>query len=209
MPQVGLRPFDAFCLHMALLTYFIFYFLLTFVWRSVVVYRRSGKNPFVLPAQDNAYGYVGRAFKVVIVAVATVVALNAVTPKFSAHLGLLVFLQVQALQVAGWTLLFASLVWLLVAQVQMGDSWRVGIDSKNATALVSSGLFSVSRNPIFLAMRANLLGLFLVLPSGATLSILAAGEILMQIQVRLEEVHLAALHGEQYTQYTALVRRWL
>ena len=194
---------------MALLTYFIFYFLLTFVWRSVVVYRRSGKNPFVLPAQDNAYGYVGRAFKVVIVAVATVVALNAVTPDFSAHLGLLVFLQVRALQVAGWTLLFASLVWLLVAQVQMGDSWRVGIDSKNATALVSSGLFSVSRNPIFLAMRANLLGLFLVLPSGATLSILAAGEILMQIQVRLEEVHLAALHGEQYTQYTALVRRWL
>lgn len=194
---------------MILLTYFICYFLLAFVWRSVLVYRRTGKNPVVLPAQDNAYGYVGRAFKVVIAAVATVVTLNAALPDASDWLGRLAFLHVQALHVTGWTLLIASLVWLLVAQAQMGDSWRVGIDSNNATALVSTGLFSVSRNPIFLAMRVNLGGLFFVLPSGATLAILVAGEILMQLQVRLEEAHLAALHGEPYAQYTARVRRWL
>jgi protein-S-isoprenylcysteine O-methyltransferase Ste14 len=194
---------------MALFTYFIFYFFLAFVWRSFLVYRRTGKNPLVLPAEDNAYGYVGRAFKVVIAAVAAVVTLNAAMPQASAWLGLLTFLQVQALYLAGWALLFTSLAWLLVAQVHMGNSWRVGIDSKNSTALISSGLFRVSRNPIFLAMRVNLLGLFFVLPSGATLAILVTGEILMQIQVRLEEVHLAALHGERYTQYTALVRRWL
>ena len=194
---------------MALPTYFICYFLLAFVWRSLLVYRRTGKNPLVLPAEDNAYGYVGRAFKVVIAAVAAVVTLNAAMPQASSWLGLLTFLQVQPLYLTGWVLLFASLAWLVVAQAQMGNSWRVGIDSKNTTALVSSGLFSVSRNPIFLAMRVNLLGLFFVLPSGATLTIVAAGEILMQIQVRLEEVHLAALHGEQYMQYTALVRRWL
>ena len=194
---------------MALPTYFICYFLLAFVWRSLLVYRRTGKNPLVLPAEDNAYGYVGRAFKVVIAAVAAVVTLNAAMPQASSWLGLLTFLQVQPLYLTGWVLLFASLAWLVVAQAQMGNSWRVGIDSKNTTALVSSGLFSVSRNPIFLAMRVNLLGLFFVLPSGATLTIVAAGEILMQIQVRLEEVHLATLHGEQYMQYTALVRRWL
>lgn len=194
---------------MALPTYFICYFLLAFVWRSLLVYRRTGKNPLVLPAEDNAYGYVGRAFKVVIAAVAAVVTLNAAMPQASSWLGLLTFLQVQPLYLTGWVLLFASLAWLVVAQAQMGNSWRVGIDSKNTTALVSSGLFSVSRNPIFLAMRVNLLGLFFVLPSGATLAIVAAGEILMQIQVRLEEVHLATLHGEQYMQYTALVRRWL
>ena len=194
---------------MALPTYFICYFLLAFVWRSLLVYRRTGKNPLVLPAEDDAYGYVGRAFKVVIAAVAAVVTLNAAMPQASSWLGLLTFLQVQPLYLTGWVLLFASLAWLVVAQAQMGNSWRVGIDSKNTTALVSSGLFSVSRNPIFLAMRVNLLGLFFVLPSGATLTIVAAGEILMQIQVRLEEVHLATLHGEQYMQYTALVRRWL
>jgi protein-S-isoprenylcysteine O-methyltransferase Ste14 len=85
----------------------------------------------------------------------------------------------------------------------------VDCQAPNATALVSKGLFSVSRNPIFLAMRVNLLGLFFVLPSGATWTILVTGEILMKIQVRLEEDHLAALHVEQYTHYTAHVRRWL
>ena len=194
---------------MIFLTYIICFFILAFVWRSAVVYRRTGKNPVVLPAQDNAHGYVGRAFKVLIEAVAAVVSLNAAIPDASDWLGRLAFLEVQALHVAGWTLLIASLAWLLVAQAQMGDSWRIGIDSNNSTDLVSKGLFSVSRNPIFLAMRVNLLGLFFVLPSGATLTILAAGEILMQIQVRLEEVHLAALHGEPYAQYAAGVRRWL
>jgi hypothetical protein len=115
---------------MALPTYFIFYFLLAFVWRSFLVYRRTGKNPLVLPSEDNAYGYVGRAFKFVIAAVAAVVTLNAAMPQASAWLGLLTFLQVQPLYLTGWVLLFASLAWILVAQTQMGNSWRVGIDSK-------------------------------------------------------------------------------
>jgi protein-S-isoprenylcysteine O-methyltransferase Ste14 len=74
---------------------------------------------------------------------------------------------------------------------------------------VQGGLFAISRNPIFLAMRVTLLGLFLVLPSAATLSLLVAGEILMQVQVRLEEKHLASLHGAEYAAYCQRVRRWL
>jgi protein-S-isoprenylcysteine O-methyltransferase Ste14 len=38
---------------------------------------------------------------------------------------------------------------------------------------------------------------------------LVAGELLMQIQVRLEEAHLAALHGDDYSAYYSRVRRWL
>ena len=45
---------------MALLIYFLIYFTFAFIWRSVLVYRRTGKNPFVLPSGDDAYGYVGR-----------------------------------------------------------------------------------------------------------------------------------------------------
>jgi protein-S-isoprenylcysteine O-methyltransferase Ste14 len=194
---------------MALLGFFVLFFLSAFVWRSLVVYRRSGKNPLVLSVNDDAYGYVGRAFKTVIAAVAVVVTLNAVNPGSVLWLGVIALLQDRGLEIAGWMLLLVSLGWMLVAQMQMGISWRVGIDSQNATPLVSRGLFTLSRNPIFLAMRVNLLGLFLILPNGATLATLVAGELLMQIQVRLEEAHLAALHGELYAQYKARVRRWL
>lgn len=105
---------------MSLALYFIVYFLLAFVWRTALVYKRTGVNPLVLPSSDNVYGYVGRAFKAAI---------------------------------AGCV--------VLVAQAQMGNSWRIGVDPK-LTELVQRGLFRFSRNPIFLSLRITLLGLFLV-----------------------------------------------
>jgi protein-S-isoprenylcysteine O-methyltransferase Ste14 len=193
----------------ALLAYFLVYFLLAFIWRSLLVYRRTGVNPFVLPASDDAHGYVGRAFKLVIIGCTLVVAIIALAPDASHWLGGWSLLHTPALVSAGWLLLLISLAWLLVAQAQMGSSWRIGIDAGHVTALVERGLFRVSRNPIFLAMRVNLLGLFCVYPAAATLAVLVAGEILMQVQTRLEERHLASLHGVSYAAYCARVRRWL
>jgi protein-S-isoprenylcysteine O-methyltransferase Ste14 len=193
----------------ALLGYFLAYFLFAFVWRSVVVFRRTGVNPFVLPSGDDAHGYVGRAFKLVAMGCALVVALDALSPDAASWLGSYRVLEARTVRVVGWVLLVAALAWLLAAQAQMGASWRIGIDSQHRTALVQGGLFAISRNPIFLAMRVTLLGLFLVLPSAATLSLLVAGEILMQVQVRLEEKHLASLHGAEYAAYCERVRRWL
>jgi protein-S-isoprenylcysteine O-methyltransferase Ste14 len=140
---------------------------------------------------------------------AAVVTLHALSPDAASWLGSYRVLEARTVRVVGWVLLFAALAWLLAAQVQMGASWRIGIDSQHRTALVQGGLFAISRNPIFLAMRVTLLGLFLVLPSAATLSLLVAGEILMQVQVRLEEEHLASLHGAEYAAYCQRVRRWL
>ncbi len=71
------------------------------------------------------------------------------------------------------------------------------------------GLFSISRNPIFLATRLALLGFFLVAPNAATLALLAAAEVVIQVQVRLEEKHLLGLHGSAYEQYFSKVPRWL
>jgi len=193
----------------ALLGYFLAYFLFAFVWRSFVVFKRTGINPFVLRNSDDAHGYVGRAVKLVVVGCAAVVTLHALSPDAASWLGSYRVLEARTVRVVGWVLLFAALAWLLAAQVQMGASWRIGIDSQHRTALVQGGLFAISRNPIFLAMRVTLLGLFLVLPSAATLSLLVAGEILMQVQVRLEEKHLASLHGAEYAAYCQRVRRWL
>jgi protein-S-isoprenylcysteine O-methyltransferase Ste14 len=58
-------------------------------------------------------------------------------------------------------------------------------------------------------MRLNLLGLFLVQPNTLTALLLLGGELLMQVQVRLEEAHLAALYGPPYAEYRARTPRWL
>jgi len=192
-----------------LLAYFLVFFALAFVWRSLRVWRSTGINPFVLPGGDDAHAYVGRAFKVVVGGCGVVAALPVLTADAPRWLGAWPALASVPLAACGWLLLAAALAWLLVAQAQMGASWRIGIDSARPTALVQHGLFACSRNPIFLAMRVELLGVFLVLPGAASAAVLVAGEILMQVQVRLEEQHLAALHGATYADYCARVRRWL
>jgi protein-S-isoprenylcysteine O-methyltransferase Ste14 len=97
----------------------------------------------------------------------------------------------------------------VVAQAQMGESWRIGIDEERRTPLVRKGVFGLCRNPIFLGMMLTLLGLFLVTPNAVTLLVLTLGVVLIQIQVRLEEEFLSKTHGEHYAEYRRHVRRWL
>ena len=91
----------------------------------------------------------------------------------------------------------------------MGNSWRIGIDSEHRTELVRSGVFKISRNPIFVGMMVTLLGLFFTIPNMVTLITLLVGVILIGIQVRLEEEYLTKTHGDNYIEYSRNVRRWI
>lgn len=185
--------------------YFAVFFATTLIWRSWQVYRRTGINPVVLPMQDSALGYTGRAFKVTLLTLALYLGLDASGwEAVQAHHAF-----GPGLQLLAWLVLVTSLGAMVVAQQQMGSSWRVGIDEQHSTPLVTNGLFRFSRNPIFLTMRLNLLGLVVLRPGAAALGIAAVGEVLMQIQVRLEEQHLRQAHGDNYVAYCSRVRRWL
>ena len=72
----------------------------------------------------------------------------------------------------------------------MGESWRIGVDNEHKTKLVHTGVFSISRNPIYLGMMVTLIGLFLVIPNAVTLLIFVLGVVVINIQVRLEEEYL-------------------
>lgn len=50
-------------LYPALFAFTLLYLLLAFVWRSVLVWRRTGANPYVLPQDDSPQGYVGAAMR--------------------------------------------------------------------------------------------------------------------------------------------------
>lgn len=192
----------------ALLAYFGLFFLLAFFWPTWRLWKRYGTNALVLPRDDSAQGVVGRWFRLTLVAIPIVLVPIGIGVPLDA-LGRLEWLESQALPLVGWVILALSLGWVLAAQAQMGASWRIGIDAAAQPPLVRSGLFALSRNPIFLGMRLALLGLFLVLPTGVTLAILLLGEALMQVQVRLEEAHLTGALGGEYDAYRSATRRWL
>ena len=192
-----------------LLVYLIVYFALAFVWRSYLVWKRTGVNPYVLGATDDAHGLIGKLFRLTIAATMLVVLIAVSAQGWYGYLTPILWLEHPAAYGVGMVLLLVSLVWIVVAQVQMGNAWRIGVDQNTATDLIETGLFRFSRNPIFLGMRINLLGLFLILPNAATLTIWVLGDVLIQIQVRLEEEHLLGVHGERYRTYCRNTGRWV
>lgn len=189
--------------------YLIAYLTFAFFWRSFLVWKRTGVNPYVLGKTDNAHDFVGLLFRLTLAAIVAVVMINAVSSQVYQYLTPIFWLERQALKHIGLFLLAVSFIWTLLAQAQMGDSWRIGIDANTKTALVTHGVFRRSRNPIFLGMRVTLLGFFLILPNAMTFATLLLGEALMQIQVRLEEEYLRQTHGEKYQKYCQQTRRWL
>src|SRR2546428_6168167 len=54
--------------------------------------------------------------------------------------------------VGGTALLFGGLALLVVALLDLGVSWRIGIEEGSRSGLVTSGLYRVCRNPIFAAI---------------------------------------------------------
>jgi len=188
--------------------YLFFYLGAAFLWRSFIVWKKTGINPVVFKSTESAHDYIGRTFRILFALVVIIVLVHSFWPN-----GYLLFMPIEWLErtwitTAGVILLLLSLIWTVVAQTQMGESWRIGIDQEHQTALVRTGVFGYSRNPIFLGMMITLSGLFLVIPNALTLLTLVIGLVLIGIQVRLEEEFLLKSHGEEYAQYKRHVRRW-
>lgn len=190
-----------------LLCAFTWIVLSGFVYSSVRVWRQTGINPMKLPQDDSVQGWIGHKFKLTIVGV--FIALLATTLWPPATMWAPQTTIGPWMNAIGWVLLLLACVLIPVAQKHMGTSWRIGFSDAEQTPLVTQGVFSLSRNPIFLAMRLALLGWFLIEPHAFSLAALLVGEVLLNIQVRLEEDHLSRHHGPVYADYQRRVRRWI
>ncbi|WP_294930628.1 isoprenylcysteine carboxylmethyltransferase family protein [uncultured Paracoccus sp.] len=95
------------------------------------------------------------------------------------------------------------------AQMSMGASWRVGVAPGKTGALVTGGLYRISRNPTFLGQIVLLAGVALAVPSLPT----ALAPVLFlwsaSVQIREEERVLRAAHGAAYDAWAARVPRWI
>ncbi len=191
-----------------LLAYYVLFFGIAFALPTWRLWKRYGINGLVLPKEDSAHGIIGRWFKALIASVFAFI-LGRAAGLDLAQFGAIPWAQIELVRWAGYALLAGSAALIALAQFHMAKSWRIGIDQSAATELVTHGLFARSRNPIFLGMRLNMLGLFLALPCAVTLAIFLVSEALISVQVRLEEVHLAETVGEAYRVYRAATPRWL
>jgi protein-S-isoprenylcysteine O-methyltransferase Ste14 len=190
----------------ALIAYLV-YLALAFGLRTVIQLRRTGSSGFkgVSGRPGSAEWCAGVLFVLALVVgvAAPVLALVDVVEPIEA-------LDATGAHVAGIVLFVAGLGATLAAQVAMGESWRIGVDQTERTDLVTSGPFSLARNPIFAAMLPTSLGLALMVPSWVAIVGLVALFVALELQVRVvEEPYLRRAHGATYAAYTSRVGRFM
>lgn len=79
-----------------------------------------------------------------------------------------------------------------------------------ATALVTSGAFRFSRNPMYLGMVFVLLGTALIVGTGAGLLVAPVFMLIIQYRFILDEERMMHdVFGEEFEEYRRRVRRWL
>lgn len=183
------------------------YGLLGFVLRVAIQFRRTGDTGLrgVTGKPGSVEWLAGVAFVAAIAlgVAAPILALNDVIEPIDSLDG-------TAVHVIGIALYAVGLGGLVVAQGTMGESWRVGVDATERTSLVTTGMFSIVRNPIFTAMVALTLGLALLVPS--VISVLAVALLLLSVELQtriVEEPHLLDTHGQAYSSYAGHVGRFL
>jgi protein-S-isoprenylcysteine O-methyltransferase Ste14 len=110
--------------------------------------------------------------------------------------------------VAGVVLAVAGIAVVVKAQGDMGASWRIGVDQRERTELVTRGLFRWSRNPIFLGMLVFWFAIAVMVPGPLTVAAAAIAFVGIEIQVRLvEEPYLIRNHGDAYREYASRTGR--
>ena len=127
--------------------FLLIYFAAAFVLPSYRVWEKTGINPVTFHGADNAHDYIGKLFKIVMAGLTLVAIIYAFAPNFYPFSLPIAWLENRIIQIIGVVLLFLSLAWTILAQIQMGNSWRISIDEEKQTAPVQAGLFRVSRNP--------------------------------------------------------------
>lgn len=189
--------------------YYIVYLLLVVLWRVLSVKKTTGINAFSLLAKTGPQGVIVRHFKIAPFISAFVLIIYSCFDTLYSYLSPFVWLENPLLKGVGCIFLMGSLGWIVIAQIQMGTSWRIGIDTSTKTKLKQHGLFFISRNPIFFGVKLTMIGFFLVLPNAITFMLMVLDSTLINIQVALEEEFLLTVHGEDYRDYCNRVRRWI
>jgi protein-S-isoprenylcysteine O-methyltransferase Ste14 len=111
-------------------------------------------------------------------------------------------------ELIGVALCAAGLVLFAAALVSFGSAWRVGID-ESGDRLVTSGVFALSRNPIFLFMDVYFLGTFLIYPNPFFLLAFVLAALGFHMQILKEEKSLLSRFGDGYAEYRRKVRRYI
>ncbi|MCL1896054.1 MAG: isoprenylcysteine carboxylmethyltransferase family protein [Clostridiales bacterium] len=110
---------------------------------------------------------------------------------------------------AGLALCVIALAGFAASLISFGDSFRVGIDEEKPARLVTTGMFAISRNPVYLCIILFLLGMFLVHRNIVIIVGVIVFLLAVHRQILREEAFLKVHYGSEYEEYCRKTRRYL
>ena len=169
-----------------LLSYLIIYYGILFVLNSILVYKRTGKNPYVLGLNKGVLSFVEKSIKIIGVIIPVILFVFIISELAYKYLIPIHYLEQVYFDYIGVILMLLGFMICFSAQVYLRTSWRIGIELSGDIKLVTDGIFNHSRNPFFLGTILSNLGFFFVLPNILSFSVWIVLLFLIQIQVRFE-----------------------
>ena len=187
------------------------FFLIVFLGRTLILWIKQGINPFALGAGKKGLPRLLELllFPWLVLWMLMVIA-SALHIPFSAApvLWNLAWVALPA-KILGVLMILAGDMIFVWALISFGNSWRVGVDEKSAGALVTSGIFTFSRNPIFVFIDLYFIGTFLV-NGGLIFLIFAIVTVIgVHYQILQEEKFLSRKYGPAYHHYCTLAGRYI
>jgi protein-S-isoprenylcysteine O-methyltransferase Ste14 len=183
--------------------------VVAFIWRPRLQLRRHGTRGIVVFQPGNRAQFVRECCGVLLLVLLLGQAIAAAWwPETLSPLGAeREWIEVQRL--TGAVLLFGGIALLAAAQLDLGASWRIGIEEGASPGLVTGGLYRFCRNPIFLALIVIVAGYALLLPTRLSLILFVGAYIGVRQQVSAEEAYLLRTYGDIFRDYARRVGRFL
>lgn len=113
-------------------------------------------------------------------------------------------------QLVGFLIGITGIAIIVISQFQMGNSWRIGVDQKESTPLITHGLYATSRNPIYFGLLIFWVGLSISFPHLLLWISAAICWVCIELIVRnIEEPYLIRKHGDVFQDYVSQTNRYL
>ena len=114
------------------------------------------------------------------------------------------------IRIAGVTITTLGVTAFIVSVLQMKDNWRAGVQREEKTELVTTGIYSISRNPAFLGFDLMYIGIVITFFNWYLCVATCIVMVLFHLQiVNVEEDFLVEAFGDEYIKYRKKVCRYL
>ena len=176
-------------------------FLTTFFTRNLIVKKRTGQP---IRTRDRLV-----VSSIVLSILCFFVTIFSTYDQWYHFMGVIYFLRTPLISFAGIVLFGISIILVWIISAQLKDSWHVGVHEDQKTTLIKDGVYAYVRNPYFISYYIMYFSLFLIRPSIILMVLVFAIVALFHRMVLKEEIHLYAMHGEEYEKYKKQTRRYL